>query len=111
MTARREITGEYSFAAEAMAGTAAASALRRVRSLADQAPSGRMFAAIATLTDMSRRIEASLVAGRRAMASGDAATASLEFAKSIVQMDRMAAAADREADEAETLPGYLRKRR
>ena len=34
-------------------GASAASALRRVKSLADSAPTGRLFASIATLTEMS----------------------------------------------------------
>lgn len=110
MAARRETPGEYCFAAEAMAGTAAAAALRRVRSLADQAPSGRMFSAIATLSDMSRRIGANLEAGHDALANGKPDTATLEFARAITHMDHLAATADH-APEIETLPGYLRKNR
>ena len=34
-------------------GASAANALRRVKSLADSAPTGRLFASIATLTEMS----------------------------------------------------------
>lgn len=109
MAARHDEMEEFSFAAEGMAGTAASAALRRVRSFADQAPSGRMFAAIATLTEMSHRIETSLEAGHDALTSGDQDTAALEFARSIVQMDRLAAMADREPDKAAKLPGYLRK--
>ncbi|MGH6854157.1 MAG: hypothetical protein ACRESZ_00690 [Methylococcales bacterium] len=111
MTMRRELTDEFSFAAEGMAGTAAALALRRVRSLADQLPSSRMFASIATLTEISRRIETSLETAHDAFASGDGDTAALEFARSIVQMDRLAAAAGHEPDKADKLPEYLRKRR
>ncbi len=111
MTARHDMMEEFSFAAEGMAGTAASGALRRVRSFADQAPSGRMFAAIATLTEMSRRIENSLEAGHDALKSGGEDTAALEFAKSIVQMDRLAGTAARKPDSPAKLPGYLRKRR
>ena len=111
MARRREMTDEFSFAAGGMAGAAAVSALRRVTSLADQAPSGRMFAAIATLSDMSKRIEQGLVAGHDAMEIGDAETASLHFARTIVQMDRLAAAAGRRHEPAEELPVYLLKRR
>ena len=108
MAARRETPGETCFAAEGMAGTAAAAALRRVRSLADQAPSGRMFSAIATLSDMSRRIGANLEAGHDALADGEPDTAALQFARAITQMDHMAAIANREPG-IKTLPGYLRK--
>jgi len=111
MMVRRGTMDEFSFAAEGMTGTAASGALRRVRSFADQAPSGRMFAAIATLTEMSRHIENSLEAGHEALTAGDEDTAALEFARSIVQMDRLAATADQEPEAAANLPGYLRKRR
>ena len=112
MTARRDTTGEFSFAAESMAGTAAAAALRRVRALADQAPSGRMFAAIATLTEMSRRAEANLMAGEAAAAAArntDASTRS--FAKAIAAMDAMTADAEAGPADTETMPDFLRRRR
>ena len=111
MAARHDEMDEFSFAAEGMTGTAASGALRRIRSFADQAPSGRMFAAIATLTEMSRRIETSLEAGHDALTTGDQDTAALEFARSIVQMDRLAATADQPSDTPAKLPGYLQKRR
>ena len=63
MAADRRLNGGYSFGAEALAGPAAAAALRRVRSLADQAPSGRLFQAIATLSELSRQAEAALRTG------------------------------------------------
>lgn len=111
MAARHDMMEEFSFAAEGMTGTAASAALRRVRSCAGQVPAGRMFAAIATLTEMSRRIETSLEAGHDALNIGDQDTASLEFARSIVQMDRMAAMAEQAPDTAAKLPGYLQKSR
>ena len=110
MVGRHDEMDEFSFAAEGMTGTAAAGALRRVRSFADHPPSGRMFAAIATLTEMSRRVEGSLEAGHDASTSGDQDTAALEFARSLVQLDRLAARANHTPD-AEHLPGYLRKHR
>jgi hypothetical protein len=109
--ARRDEMEEFSFAAEGMTGTAASGALRRVRSFAEQAPSGRMFAAIATLTEMSRRIENSLEAGHDALNADDQDTASLEFARSIVQMDRLAGTAAQGPEKAAKLPRYLKKRR
>jgi hypothetical protein len=43
-------------------GPAAARALRKTGGLADEAPLGRLFAAIATLVDASRAVEAGLIA-------------------------------------------------
>jgi hypothetical protein len=59
----------FSIGSTAVAGTAAAAALRQVRSLADQAPSGRMFQAIATLSELSRRAEAALSADQPSQAT------------------------------------------
>jgi hypothetical protein len=89
----RHGTDAFSFAAQGMAGVAAAAALQRVRSLADAAPAGRLFTAIATLTDMSRRAEANLVAANASLSSGDEATAAREFTSAIVQLDKLEAAA------------------
>ena len=111
MTARRDTTGEFSFAAESMAGTAAAAALRRVRALADQAPSGRMFAAIATLTEMSRRAEASLMAGEAAAAARNTDASTRSFAKAIAAMDAMTDGAEAGPVDTEAMPEFLRRRR
>ena len=71
-------------------GASAASALRRVKSLADSAPTGRLFASIATLTDMS-----------------SAATNALEKG----QMDKATSIARRLADAGESkLPSFFRKK-
>ena len=111
MTARRDKLGEICFAAEGMAGTAAASALRRLRSLADQAPSGRMFQAIATLTEMSKRSEALLAAGDKAIASHDEDAAMRSLSRAIATMDAIAAHAEGEAEIPNLLPDYLKNRR
>ncbi len=104
--------GEFSFAAGGMAGTAASAALRRVGSLADAAPSGRLFAAIATLTDMSRNIETELEAGSRALDRGEDNEATLYFARAIVRMDEMAATArPGNQSPAASSPDYFKKRR
>jgi hypothetical protein len=52
VTAAKPAMESFSFGGEA-AGIAGAAALRKVRSLADAAPQGRLFAAIATLADTS----------------------------------------------------------
>ncbi|MBI2718209.1 MAG: hypothetical protein HY245_01620 [Rhizobiales bacterium] len=111
MTARRDKLGEICFAAEGMAGSAAASALRRLRSLADQAPSGRMFQAIATLTEMSKRSEALLVAGDKAMAQKDDEAAMRQLARAVATLDAIAARAEGEAEIPNLLPDYLKSRR
>ena len=52
----------FSFDGETI-GAAGAAALRRVRTLAEQAPKGRLFASITTLTDMSAATAKALEAG------------------------------------------------
>ena len=103
--------GEFSFAAGGMAGTAAGVALRRVRGFADAAPTGRLFQAIATLTDMSRNVASELEAGSEALARGNDNDATLHFARAIVRMDEMAAAAIPRKRFPAELPDYLKKRR
>lgn len=70
MTGRIDQQNALAFAAEGMAGTAGSAALRQVRALADHAPAGRLFAAISTLTEMSKRAETQLEQGRLAAAIG-----------------------------------------
>ena len=70
MPGRIDQQNALAFAAEGMAGTAGSAALRQVRALADHAPAGRLFAAIATLTEMSKRAESQLEKGRLAAAIG-----------------------------------------
>ena len=71
-------------------GASAASALRKVKSLADSAPTGRLFASIATLTEMSA-----------------AATTALEKG----HMEKATSIARRLADAGEAkLPNFFRKK-
>jgi hypothetical protein len=53
---------KFKFSSEDNIAGACSSALRKVRSLADTAPIGRLFASIATLSDMSNQIGQSLAA-------------------------------------------------
>jgi hypothetical protein len=69
--------------------SAAAAALRKIRSLTDTAPMGRAFVSIASLTDVSRRIESSLEAGDRALALGDAKSAGVELSNAEALLERM----------------------
>jgi len=103
-------SADFSSVAAALAGTASSSALRRVRSFAEAAPSGRLFDAIATLTDLSRSIESRLDDGAEAMTAGDDEAAALHFTRAIVRMDELTAAAT-PARQSARLPDYLKKRR
>ena len=110
MTARRGLVNELCFAAEGMAGTAAASSLRRLTSLAEVAPAGRLFSAIATLSDMSEKATRALEQGQAAIAAGDDNTAAMKLARALTQMDDLASAASGHAADSEP-PAYLRKSR
>ena len=78
------------FAAEGMTGTACAAALKKVRSLASAAPSGRAFAAIATLSEFSQTAENHLKAGNDALSQGDISRAENEWTRAVAVMDQMA---------------------
>lgn len=84
MTVRIDQQNALAFAAEGMAGTAGSAALRQVRSLADQAPTGRLFAAISTLTEMSKRAETLLEQGRLAAAIGTMDALATEAAPAVI---------------------------
>ncbi len=103
-------SGDFSSVAAALSGTAASAALRRVRGFAEAAPSGRLFAAIATLTEMSRNIESRLESGSEAMDRGDDKEAALYFTRAAVRMDEMTATATPGRPPGK-LPDYLKKRR
>lgn len=59
----------FSFDGESF-GASGANALRKVKSLADSAPTGRLFASIATLTEMSSATSAALEMGNLEKAAG-----------------------------------------
>ena len=109
MKVKDALPGGHTFAAEGMTGTSASAALRRVRSLASAAPAGRAFDAIATLSDISRRIETSLAASDEALNRGDEDSASLEWARAVVLMDRLTGEAG-PGGERKGEPAYLRRR-
>ena len=60
MTIKSRMIEEFSFSSEDNLAGTCSSALRKVRSLAESAPIGRLFASIATLSDMSNQIGQSL---------------------------------------------------
>src|SRR3954467_2559923 len=89
------------------AASAAGAALNNIRSLAESAPPGRVFDAIATLSDLSHRTEDALVASGMASRQGDRDHSCFELARAVVLMDRLTS---------EAIPGehgephYLRRR-
>src|SRR5262245_28912424 len=93
MTAKPGSIDSIAFAAEGMSGTAAAAALKKVRSLAKAAPHGRAFAAIATLSDLSQSAESHLRAGKDALDRGNVPLARTEWTRAVTVMERMASEA------------------
>ena len=99
------------FAAEGMTGTACAAALKKVRSLASAAPSGKAFAAIATLSEFSQAAEGHLQAGNDALNRGDRPRAENEWTRAVMVMDQMTnEARGGQTPRAATNPEFLRRR-
>ncbi|WP_373506193.1 hypothetical protein [Aestuariivirga sp.] len=110
MTLGRGSVSELCYAAEGMSGTAAASSLRKLGSLASSAPTGRLFGAISTLSDMSAKATKALEDGSRALDAGDDHKAAVKLARAVTHMDDMATAATGTAA-ADGTPAFLRKAR
>ena len=108
MTARRGLVDELCFAAEGMAGTAASATLRRLSGLAHAAPSGRLFSAIATLSEMSAKAAHTLEQSHSALQAGDDKTVTMKLARALTHMDDLAAAATG-GGAAEEPPAYLKR--
>ncbi|MCB1380280.1 MAG: hypothetical protein KDK89_18215 [Alphaproteobacteria bacterium] len=108
MTVRRSSMDGICFAAEGMAGTAAATSLRRLQTLAEAAPAGRLFSAITTLTEMSAKATRALEEGQAALAAGDDHAATLKLARAIAGMGDLAVTATGHHAASEP-PAYLRK--
>jgi hypothetical protein len=83
-------TEELCHAAEGLSGTAASASLRKLGSLMERAPSGRLFEAIATLSDMSVKAAMALQDASRALEQSKDAVASGRLAEALVQMDALA---------------------
>ena len=79
MAGHRGSVAELCYAAEGLSGTAASTSLRKLGTLMDAAPSGRLFGAISTLSDISAKAAKALEEGALSMTAGDdyKATASL----------------------------------
>jgi hypothetical protein len=110
MAAGKAVLDDVSYVAEGLTGTACATALRKARSLAESAPPGRAFAAIATLAEISMRAADALESTAEAAIAGDQDIASLELARGVVLMGRLSAANPGDP-EVPAEPAYLRRRR
>lgn len=110
MTARRTSVDGICFAAEGMAGTAASSGLRRLHTLAEAAPAGRLFAAISTLSELSAKATRALEDGGAALARGDDHGATMKLARALTHMDDLATQASGH-QASEEPPAFLRKAR
>jgi hypothetical protein len=110
MTVKPGSIDSIAFAAEGMAGTAGAGALKKVRSLVNAAPAGRAFAAIATLSDLAQTAEGHLRAGKDALDRGSVPGARKEWSSAVKVMGQMASEArDQEPLQAADNPGFLRR--
>jgi hypothetical protein len=69
MTVKTGIVEEFSFSSEDNFAGACSNALRRVRSLAETAPIGRLFASITTLSEATTQISDALAASDLASAA------------------------------------------
>ena len=91
MKAGHGLVSELCFAAEGLSGTAAASSLRRLGSIMELAPSGRLFEAISTLSDLSAKASLALEEGSRALDQGDDGKAAARIGEALAHMDGLAA--------------------
>ena len=89
MMAGRGLIGELCFAAEGLSGTAASASLRAIGSLSERAPSGRLFGAISTLSDMSAKAALALEEGSLALGADDD-TAASRIGEALIHMDGLA---------------------
>jgi hypothetical protein len=80
MTAKSTLMEEFSFGGEAL-GSAAGMALRKVRSLSEQAPIGRLFDSISTLAELTTAAAQELERANTALARHDISAAREAMAK------------------------------
>ncbi len=92
----------------AAVGAAGAAALRKVKSLADSAPQGRLFAAISTLSDNSGKAAAEYEAASLATLRHEAEEAEARLARGSRLVNRLKEAMG--AEPAVQLPEFMRRR-
>jgi hypothetical protein len=93
MKAGRGMLGELCFAAEGLSGTAAASSLRKLGSIMESAPTGRLFGAISTLSDMSAKAARALEEGAGDIGRSDD-NAAARIGEALLHMDGLAEMAE-----------------
>lgn len=90
MTMNRNLmVSELCFAAEGLSGTAAASSLQRLGNIMEQAPSGRSFAAISTLVEISAKAAAALEEGSMALDDMQNRDAASQLSAALTHMDAL----------------------
>lgn len=90
MKPARGMIEELCLAAEGLSGTAASASLRKLGSIMEKAPSGRLFGAISTLSEMSAKAAQSLEEGSAALAGNGETAAARRIGEALAQMDAMA---------------------
>ena len=89
MKAGRGMLSELCFAAEGLSGTAASSSLRKLGSIMESAPTGRLFGAISTLSDMSAKAARALEEGAGDIGRNDD-NAAARIGEALLHMDGLA---------------------
>ena len=87
---RKLMLSELCFAAEGLSGTAAAASLQRLGSIMEQAPTGRSFAAISTLVEISARAASALEEGSMALDDMQNDDAASKISSALAHMDTLA---------------------
>jgi hypothetical protein len=102
----KPVIEKFSFDGEAV-GAAGAAALRKVRSLAEAAPQGRLFAAISTLTDNSGKAAQEYEAACLATLRLESVEAEARLKRGTRMVKRLKDIAD--GDVAIPLPDFMRR--
>jgi hypothetical protein len=105
--ALKPVVEHFSFDGEQV-GAAGAAALRKVKSLAEAAPPGRLFAAIASLSDNAGMAAAEYEAASLATLRNETDKAEARLARGTRMIKRLKDAAD--AEIAVPLPDFMRRR-
>jgi hypothetical protein len=106
-TAAKPAIESFTFSGEAV-GVAGAAALRRVKSLAESAPPGRLFASIATLADNAGKAAAEYEAASLAMLHHENEEAETRLARGTRMVHRLRETFG--AEVATPLPDFMRRK-
>ena len=90
MTAQASLVNELAHAADGLAATAAYSGLRRVHNLCLGEPKRACLHEAMALGALTARIETGLAAGERALIGNDPCSASRQWTRALLLMDRLA---------------------